>query len=226
MWHSTETRVGARVSAGFQKILLNQARGTDIGTYASPLVCRITKRQKLTQRVTARELGLLRVVPLKDIANVVQKLDIALLGVGLESRDEGMGHGTRSLRVDSGIGRGVVALEGTLCETEYAGGHGRHVATGIRTHRRQQARAGFLGQVGLLEKTLGVVDIGKIKYRARVARVENGRQPDTFDQGLHNVEVDLVVHNMAVLLEVDRVNNLIVSILLVAIMVLGLTAVA
>lgn len=79
-----------------------------------------------------------------------------MLGVGFESRDEGMGYGICGLRVDGGIGWGlivfvvvlydniggwgfgvfgvfigVVVFEGIFCEIEYVGGYGCYVVMGI-----------------------------------------------------------------------------------------------
>jgi hypothetical protein len=54
--------------------------------------------------MTARQLRLLLIFGLKDIADAVQQLDIALPWVLSESGDEGPGHGSRSLGVDGGIG--------------------------------------------------------------------------------------------------------------------------
>lgn len=54
--------------------------------------------------MTAGELRLLRVASCEFVTNTIEELDIALLGVLLEGTDEGPGHGTGSLRGDSGIG--------------------------------------------------------------------------------------------------------------------------
>jgi len=53
---------------------------------------------ELTERVAARQLGLLRVPALvEEVADGIQQLDIALLGVLLERIDEGMRHSARGL---------------------------------------------------------------------------------------------------------------------------------
>lgn len=65
-----------------------------------------------TERVTARELGLLGVLLHENISDVVQQLNIGLVGIGLESRDECIGHGTGSLVGNGGVGTGIYTLAG------------------------------------------------------------------------------------------------------------------
>jgi hypothetical protein len=65
-----------------------------------------------TKRVTARELGLLGVLLHQNISDVVQQLNIGLVRIGLESRDESIGHGTGSLVGNGGVGTGIYALAG------------------------------------------------------------------------------------------------------------------
>ena len=62
------------------------------------------KGEEHTKWVAARQLRLLGILGLKHITDAVEQLDIALLGVRLESRDESPGHGTRGLGCDSCIG--------------------------------------------------------------------------------------------------------------------------
>ena len=54
--------------------------------------------------MTARQLRLLGVLLLQDVADAVQQLHIALLGILLQGLDEGVGHGARRLRGDGGVG--------------------------------------------------------------------------------------------------------------------------
>lgn len=54
--------------------------------------------------MTARKLRLLRVLGLQDITNTVEKLNVALLRILLDSRDEGPRHGSGSLSVDCCVG--------------------------------------------------------------------------------------------------------------------------
>jgi hypothetical protein len=58
----------------------------------------------LTQRMTAAQLWLLAVLALELVANAVQQLDIALIRVLLQARQESIGHGTRSLVGNRSIG--------------------------------------------------------------------------------------------------------------------------
>lgn len=60
--------------------------------------------------MTTRELGFLGILGLEDVADAVEKLDVALLRVLLDGRDEGPGHGARGLRRDGGVGAGLVVL--------------------------------------------------------------------------------------------------------------------
>jgi hypothetical protein len=59
-----------------------------------------------------------------------------------------------------------------------------------------------------------------------VAAVEDGRQAHTGRQGLDHVMVDLIVNDVACCLKVERVNDLVMAVLLVAVKVLCLSAVA
>jgi len=56
------------------------------------------------------ELRFLTVARRQFVANVVEKLDIALLRVLLEGSDEGPGHGTSSLGCNRGVGSKKVLL--------------------------------------------------------------------------------------------------------------------
>jgi hypothetical protein len=58
-----------------------------------------------------------------------------------------------------------------------------------------------------------------------MARVEDGRQAHAGLEGLHDDVVDLVVDDVAVLFEVDGVDDLVASILLITVEILGLTTV-
>lgn len=55
-----------------------------------------------------------------------------------------------------------------------------------------------------------------------MAAVENGGEPDARLEGAHDDGVDLVVDDVAALLEVHRVDDLVVSVILVAVEVLCL----
>lgn len=62
-----------------------------------------TKRKR-TDWVTAGELRLLRILSLQHVADAVEQLHVALLGVRLDGRDEGPGHGTRGLGCNGRVG--------------------------------------------------------------------------------------------------------------------------
>ena len=57
--------------------------------------------------MTARKLRLLGILSLEHVADAVEQLDVALLGVRLNGRDEGPGHGAGRLRRNGRIGSGV-----------------------------------------------------------------------------------------------------------------------
>lgn len=57
--------------------------------------------------MAARELWLLGIFGGQLVADAVEELDVALLGVLLERVDKCPGHGTRSLRGNSGVGTAI-----------------------------------------------------------------------------------------------------------------------
>ena len=61
--------------------------------------------------MTARQLRLLRVLGLEDIANAVEKLDVALLRVLLDSRDESPRHGSGGLSVNCCVGAWLLLVK-------------------------------------------------------------------------------------------------------------------
>lgn len=58
------------------------------------------RRKERTERMTAAQLRLLGVLGLELVANAVEELDVALLRVLLQRRDEGPGHGSCGLAGD------------------------------------------------------------------------------------------------------------------------------
>jgi hypothetical protein len=54
--------------------------------------------------MAAAQLRLLAILALELITNAVQKLNVALVRVLLQARDESPGHGTRGLTLDRRIG--------------------------------------------------------------------------------------------------------------------------
>lgn len=201
--------------------------------------------------MTTAELWLLRILCREHVADAVEQLDVALLGVLLEGRDKGPAHGARGLLGDHGVGRGlvvlgarehddvggarlgldglvvaVVAAQRLAGEADDGRDGAAEVAARVRRDGAQRARARLGHQVGLLEHALGRVDVRQVHGRARVARVEDGREPHTRLQGPDHDIVDIVVHNVAVGLEVDGINNLVISVVLVTVQVLRLSSVA
>lgn len=59
---------------------------------------------KRTDWMTAGELRLLRVLSLEHVADAVEQLHVALLGVRLDGRDESPGHGACGLGRNGGVG--------------------------------------------------------------------------------------------------------------------------
>ena len=100
-----------------------------------------------------------------------------------------------------------------------------HVPTRIRRNNTQQPLAGFLEQVGLLEHTLGAVDVRQVERGPRVAGVENGGEAHAGEEGFNHDEVHFVIDNVAGGAEVDGVDYFVVAVIFVAIEVRGLAAV-
>lgn len=61
---------------------------------------------ELTKRVATGELRLLCILGGQFVSDAVEQLNVALLRVLLESRNERPGHGTSGLRSDSSVGTG------------------------------------------------------------------------------------------------------------------------
>jgi hypothetical protein len=89
-----------------------------------------------------------------------------------------------------------------------------------------KAPNGLLAKIGLSKDTLGGVNIWEIECRSGVTRIENGCEAHTALKRPYHNAVHLVVGNMSNLAEVNRVDNLIISVFLVAIEIFRLTAVA
>ena len=65
---------------------------------------------ELTQRVTTAQLGFLVVLALELVADAVQQLDVALVGVLAQGGDEGPTHCARGLAADAGVGGCLLVL--------------------------------------------------------------------------------------------------------------------
>lgn len=128
----------------------------------------------------------------------------------------------RSPRLD-GLLVPRVSSESGLGEAEYLLSDASHVTRGVGGHGAQETLAGLGRQVGLLENTLGGVEVRQVETGARVARVEDGRQSDTGLERLHNHVMKVVVDDVARVLVIYRVDNFIVTVLLITVFVLRLS---
>jgi hypothetical protein len=131
----------------------------------------------------------------------------------------------RRLRSNGAVIR-LIARRGLLEEAHDIIRDAAHVAARVRRDDTQQALAGLLGEVGLLEDALGRVDVGQVERGAGVARVEDGGQAHAGLQGGHHDAVHLVVDDVAHLPEVDGVDDFVVAVGLVAVEVFRLSAVS
>lgn len=100
------------------------------------------------------------------------------------------------------------------------------VARGVCGQSAQETLARFFGQVGLLQNTLGRVDVWQIHDRSAVARVKDSCKAHASLKRLDDAEVDLVVDDVSCLLMVDWVDDFVGAIVFIAVNVLGLTAVS
>lgn len=121
---------------------------------------------------------------------------------------------------------GLFPRSGLLDEAEDVVGNSAKVALAVGRDDVEQTLAGLLGQVGLLEHAVGRVDVGQVQSGARVARVEDGRQPDAGLQGSDHDAVHFVVDDVAILPKVNRIYHLVVAVILVSVKILSLTAMA
>lgn len=200
--------------------------------------------------MTTAQLRLLRILCLQLIPNTIKQLHIALLRILLHSRDERPAHRPRRLRRNrrvrtrlvilasrphhhvrgARLGRNgpvvrLVAIRGFLEEAHDVAGHAAHVAARVRGYDGEEALAGFLGEVGLLEDALGGVDVGEVEGGAGVAGVEDGGEADAGLEGGHHDAVHFVVDDVTDLAEVDGVDDLVVAVGFVAVEVFGLASV-
>lgn len=200
--------------------------------------------------MTTAQLRLLRILGLQLIPNTIKQLHIALLRILLHGRNERPAHRPRRLRRNRRIrarliilaarphhhvrrrrlGRHgavvrLIARRGLLEEAHDVAGDAAHVAARVGRDDGEQALAGFLGEVGLLEDALRGVDVGEVEGGAGVARVEDSGEADAGLEGGHHDAVHFVVDDVAHLAEVDGVDDLVVAVGLVAVQVFGLASV-
>lgn len=124
--------------------------------------------------------------------------------------------GSGSLRGQSSVVR-IFAVGGLLKEAHDIPSNAAEIAALIGRNNTEQALAGLLGQVGLLEDTLRRVDVRKIESGSGVARIKNGCQTDScLERSYHN-PVHLIVRYVTDLAEIDRIDNFVVTIRFVAV---------
>jgi len=82
----------------------------------------------------------------------------------------------------------------------------------------------LLGKIGLLENTLRRVNVRQIESCSGMAGIEDGSQPHARLQRLDHNSVHLVVDNVTDLSEIDRVDDFVIPILLIAIEIFSLTS--
>ena len=208
----------------------------------SPVRVRCDCRALRTQWVAAAQLWLLGILALELVPDAVQQPDVALLRVFLQRGNEGPGHGARRLTGDLGVlgclvvfaagphddvrggrlGDFVLLVDLVPCGGFLEEAHGRrsnptNVSPSVLRHDRKQTLAGLLGQVGLLENTLGRVYVWKIECRARVTGVKDCGKAYAWHEGLHQDAVHFVVDDVAGHSKVDRVYNFVITIIFVAV---------
>lgn len=137
-------------------------------------------RARLTKRMTATQLRLLRILGLEHVPDGVEQLQVRLVPVRLDGGDEGPGHSARRLGRDGGVRAGLVVLAaapqddvggaglgpdsllvglvatyGALGEAHEGARNPAHVTPRVRHDSGEQPLAGLLGEVGLLQHALG-----------------------------------------------------------------------
>lgn len=115
------------------------------------------------------------------------------------------------------------------CLLEKANGgacHAGEISLAVRRECGEQILRGFLGQVRLLQDTLGRVHVRQIQSGSRVARVEYGRQSHTGTQRAYHNVVHVVVNNMSSTLIIYWVDHVVEAVVLVTIQIGGPTTMA
>jgi len=117
---------------------------------------------------------------------------------------------------------GVFAASSLLEEAHDIAGHTTQIALAVGRDDTEQPLASLLGKVGFLENALGGVDVWEVERGSGMARIEDCCETHTPVKRPHHDAMHLIVGNVANLAEVDWVNDLIESIFLVTIEILGL----
>lgn len=121
---------------------------------------------------------------------------------------------------------GFFASGGLLEESDDVVGNAAEISLAVRGNDAEQALAGLLGQVGLLEDTLRRIDVWQVECCAGMTRIEDGGQPYACLQGGDHDAVHLVICDVPMLSEINWVNDFVISIRLIAVKVLCLPTVA
>jgi hypothetical protein len=119
----------------------------------------------------------------------------------------------------------VLAIGSLLEEAHDIARDATKISLAVGRDDTKQALARFLGEVGLLEDTLGRVDIWEVESGPRVAGVEYGRESYTSRQGRNHDSVHLVVRDVPILPKIHGVDDLVVTIRLVSVKVFCLSTV-
>jgi hypothetical protein len=126
----------------------------------------------------------------------------------------------------NGFLMGGVSLSGFLEEPHDVVGDAGQIALAVGRDSVQEPLASLLGKVGLLYDALRRVDVGEVESCARVARVEDGSEAHACLEGPDHDSVHFVVCDMAVLAEIDRIDDFVVAVGLVAVEILCLPSMA
>lgn len=119
-----------------------------------------------------------------------------------------------------------LAVGGLLEEADDVVGDTTQIALTVGGNDTKQTLSSFLGQVRLLENTLGRVNVRQIEGGTRMARVKDGCQTHTGLQRSNHDTMHLIISDVACLPEVDGIDNLVIAIVLIAIKILGLSTMA
>lgn len=92
-----------------------------------------------------------------------------------------------------------------------------NITTTIGRNDAEQILPRLLRQVGLLEDALGRVNVWQVECGTGVARIEDGCKAYARLQWAHQDSMHLVVGDVSDLAEIDRVDDLVVAVILIAI---------
>lgn len=201
-------------------------------------------------RVTGAELRLLLVLCTQDITDAVEQLKICLTRVRRQRCDEGKGHGSCHAKLGfTRISRGLVILASTEHDTvrgtrfclddTLAIGPTNFLANASKTVHHSTKISLEVGQSGahntasnalqdilILELSRGTIGEWQIQGRSRMTAVHNRSKTTSCREGLDHDIVHDIVNNNTCSCVVDRVDGIVVSIVLVAVEISCLTTVS